>query len=213
MAESRTFRSSAASLRPQVKASPAVAFDWGYWMCPLDTAADRFGPFAGLVGLWQSRRRPDGGLPRRSDFKAEEFADWMGRIFIAKIEHDPFDLRFTLWGSTLCEWWRVDYTGQTLGAQSGDPEAWSVERRYFAEMSRRPFFGFAGGSLSEYGRSHIKVIGLDLPLSDGTGLDQVLSAHLRIDADQGLAQLLPDCPIVAFGDREAASKREGAIVW
>lgn len=213
MADSRTFRSSAAPLRPPVNAAPAVAFDWGYWMCPIDTAADRFGPFAGLVALWQSRRREDGGLPRRRDFKAEEFSEWMGRIFIAKIEHDPFDLRFTLWGSTLCEWWRVDYTGQTLGTQSSDPDAWSVERRYFAEMARRPFFGFAGGSLSEYGRSHIKVIGLDLPLSNGTGLDQVLSAHLRIDVDRDLAQLLPDCPFVVFDDRAPATVGEAAVVW
>ncbi|WP_420405164.1 hypothetical protein [Nisaea sp.] len=207
-----SFRSSAVAMHPKGKAEPVVAFDWGYWMCSLETEADRFGPFADLVALWRSRIRDNGRLPRRSDFRAEEFAGWMGRIFIAKIEHDPFDLRFTLWGSTLSEWWRVDYTGQTLGTQSSDPEAWAVERRYFEEMARRPFFGLAGGSLSEYGRSHIKVVGLDLPFSNGTGLDQILSAHMRIDAEQALPQLLPDCPLSAFEENNNL-KAGPRVVW
>lgn len=213
MIDSRTFRSSAAPLRLPMNAAAAVAFDWGYWMCPLETAADRFGPFADLVALWRSRLRDNGGLPRRGDFRAEEFADWMGRIFIAKVEHDPFDLRFTLWGSALTEWWRVDYTGQTLGTQSPDPDAWSVERNYFAAMARRPFFGLAGGSLSEYGRSHIKVVGLDLPLSNGTGLDQVLSAHLRVNAEDDLENLLPDCPFIRFDSADEEAETTGRFHW
>jgi len=213
MIDSRSFRSSAAPLRIPANAPAAVAFDWGYWMCPIDTEAARFGPFASLVALWRSRWRAGGGLPRRGDFRAEEFAGWMGHIFIAKIEHDPFDLRFTLWGTRLTDWWRVDYTGQTLGSQSPDPDSWSLERRYFLEMSRRPFIGLAGGSLSEYGRSHIKVIGLDLPLSNGAGLDQVLSAHVRVDADQDLAQLLPDCLFVPFDDRERLGEPEAPVRW
>ena len=194
----RTTRSDMAALRALVNDKPAVAFDWAYWMCPLETESERFGPFAPLVSLWRSRRSGEGTLPRRRDFLAEEFHDWMGRIFIAKLEHDPFDLRFTLWGTTLSEWWRVDYTGQKLGAQSSDPEAWGVERQYFLEMRRSPFIGLASGSLSEYGRGHIKVVGIDLPLSDGAGLDRILSAHVRLGPEEDLDRVFHVCPRTAF---------------
>lgn len=195
----RNHQSSTAALRALFDENAAVAFDWNYWMCPLDSEAGLFGPFADLVGLWQSRRPAGGGLPRRKDFRAEEFAGWMGRIFIAEVQRDPFDLRFTLWGTLLAEWWRVDYTGRTLGAEAADPDAWSVEKRYFAEMDRKPFLGLAGGSLSEYGRGHIKVLGLDLPLSDDVGrLDRVLSAHLRLNAGDDLFGLLRNCPRSRF---------------
>ncbi|UUX49950.1 PAS domain-containing protein [Nisaea acidiphila] len=197
----RTIRSDVAALRALVNDKPAVAFDWAYWMCPLDTEAEWFGPFASLVSLWRSRQGEEGSLPRRKDFLAEEFHEWMGRIFIAKLEHDPFDLRFTLWGTTLSEWWRVDYTGQKLGAESSDPGAWGIERQYFAEMARQPFIGLASGSLSEYGRGHIKVAGLDLPLSDGARLDQVLSAHVRLGPEEDLNRVFRDCPKTAFRPR------------
>lgn len=195
----RTVSSDVAALRALTNEKPAVAFDWSYWRCPLETEPGRFGPFAELVTLWNSRRKGEGTLPLRRDFKPEEFRDWMGRIFIARIEREPFDLRFTLWGTTLSEWWRVDYTGRKLGAQSADPDAWGIERQYFSEMARAPFIGLASGSLSEYGRGHIKVVGIDLPFSDdGERLDQVLSAHLRMGPAENLDRVLPDCPREKF---------------
>lgn len=175
---------------------------WTYGLCPLETPAERFGPFAGLVRIWQERRPDGGGLPARTAFKVEDFAAWMGRIFIAKLEADPFDLRFTLWGTTLTQWWGVDYTGKTLGEQSLNPESWATERRYFQTMSRTPSIGLAGGYLTQHGRDHVKVVGLDLPLSAGThpGLSQVLSAHLRIELTEDFGDILPDCPRAVFGD-------------
>ena len=139
-------------------------------------------------------------MPPRAAFPVEDFASWMGRIFIAKIETNPFDLRFTLWGTTLTEWWGVDYTGKTLGRQSIKPDTWIVERRYFQAMSRTPFIGLAGGCLSQHRRDHIKVLGLDLPLSNeqGTGLGRVLSAHLQVELDEDFDILLPDCPRSLF---------------
>lgn len=55
-------------------------------MCPLDTTPDKLGPFEGRVKIWQSRRGAERSLPARRDFPVEDFVDWMGRIFIARIE-------------------------------------------------------------------------------------------------------------------------------
>lgn len=176
-----------------------MASDWSYGCCPLDTLPQNFGPFANLVELWQ-QRRPDGdGLPPRRAFEMRDFEGWLGRIFIAKIEQDPIDIRFTLWGTKLADWWGVDYTGKTLGKQSENPDSWDTERRYFETMSKAPFIGLAGGVLTQYGRDHIKVLGLDLPLSEkGGGLDQVLSAHIRIDLDENFTTIAPNCPVTPF---------------
>ncbi|MFX4222864.1 MAG: hypothetical protein ACMVO3_18990 [Thalassobaculum sp.] len=173
--------------------------EWRYTMCPLDTDFMSFGPFRGLVAQWRARIDPGSVLPRRDDFQFEDFADWLGRIFIAKVERDPFDLRFTLWGVKLVEWWRVDYTNQTLGALSSDPDLWKLtEIQYFAEMDRRPFIGVASGFLSLHGRNHIKVLGLDLPFSDGDGLTHVISTHMKIDLGETIEDVLPECPVTDF---------------
>lgn len=178
----------------------ATPSGWRYATCPLDTDARRFGPFRDLVATWQERRRDGRLLPARDDFDIDDFVPWLGRIFVARIEHDPFDLRFTLWGTKLRDWWRLDYTGRTLGELSANPEAWRLERSYFQAMSAAPFLGVASGYLTQYKREHIKVIGVDLPLSDGDGLSQVLSAHLQIGVVETVEDILPDCPLTAFTD-------------
>ncbi|MDF1790968.1 MAG: PAS domain-containing protein [Thalassobaculaceae bacterium] len=173
--------------------------EWRYTMCPLDTDFLHFGPFRGLVAQWRMRIRKGEALPRRDDFQFEDFADWLGRIFIAKVEREPFNLRFTLWGVKLVEWWRVDYTNRTLGELSSNPDLWQMtEIQYFAEMDRAPFIGLASGFLSQHGRAHIKVLGLDLPFSDGDGLTHVISTHMKIDLGETIEDVLPDCPVTEF---------------
>tara|TARA_R110002012_G_scaffold31429_1_gene94259 strand:+ start:323 stop:928 length:606 start_codon:yes stop_codon:yes gene_type:complete len=176
----------------------AVASGWTYGCCSLDAPAQSFGPFAKLVETWQSRRLDGSTLPARRAFEMEDFRDWLGQIFIAKIEQPPFDLRYTLWGTTLVDWWGIDYTGRFLGNQSENPDSWNVERRYFETMSRAPFIGLAGGLLTQHNRDHVKVLGLDLPLGDGSRMDRVLSAHLRINFDDDVGTIVPNCPITPF---------------
>ena len=67
-------------------------------------------------------------------------------------------------------------------------------------MSKAPFIGIAGGLLTQHKRDHIKVLGLDLPMSDdgSSTLTRVLSAHLRIDLDDSFSTIAPDCPSTAF---------------
>ena len=189
----------AADAEPALDEDAALdSLKWQFGSCSLETSPDKFGPFGELVSTWQ-QRRGDRALPSRGDFDLNDFRDWIGRIFIAKIERDPFDLRFVLWGTQLTDWWRVDYTNRTLGEKAIDPELWDmVELKYFGAMDRDPFIGIASGLLTQHRRSHVKVIGLDLPMSDGDGLTHVVSAHMRIDLKDSVQDILPDCPIEAF---------------
>ena len=110
-----------------------------------------------------------------------------------------FNLRFTLWGTQLVEWWQVDYTNKTLGSLSLNPSLWEFsEIRYFERMDQSPFIGITSGKLTQHNRSHIKVMAIDLPLSEGNGISHVLSAHMRIAMDDEIETLLPDCPITIF---------------
>ena len=178
---------------------PAAMLDWRYAMCPLDTAADRFGPFEDLVLLWKDRAGAERRLPRRIDFEMADFRAWLGRIFIAKVERDPFNIRFTLWGTELTEWWRVDYTHETLGSLSLDPDLWkSSELRYFQKMDQAPFFGIASGRLTQHDQPYIKVLAVDLPLVEGSRMTHVVSAHMKIDLNDDIETLLPGGPYRIF---------------
>lgn len=170
---------------------------WRFGLCPTDADPARFGPFAPLVALWQVRRAAAGAdLPARGDFDFYDLKGWHGRVFIARIERDPFALRFTLWGTVLTEWWNVDYTGKTLGEASENPELWQMsELSYFRRMDRTPFIGLSCGTLTQHKRGHIKVMGLDLPLGDETGLTHVLAAHTQIGVEETPETLLPDGPV------------------
>jgi hypothetical protein len=168
-------------------------------MCLLETEADRFGPFRDLVSLWRHRSKPGLAPPRRSDFEIEDFKEWFGRIFIANVERDPFNLRFTLWGTQLVDWWKVDYTNKTLGSLSRSPSLWKFsEIQYFSRMDQSPFIGISSGKLTQHNREHIKVIAIDLPLSDGRGISHVLSAHMLISVADEIETILPDCSVTIF---------------
>ena len=163
---------------------------WDFAECPLDAEPAAFGPFESLVALWNRRRLADGTPPPRDAFQFEDFRNWLGRIAIAKVERDPVQLRVVLWGTVLTDWWGIDYTGRVIGELSDPPEAWmSLERAYAAEMDRKPFIGAVQGALRSFNRPFIRVVGIDLPLGDRSGLTHVLSAYARLtdDAAQGLS--------------------------
>lgn len=167
--------------------------NWRYRACPVDMPLEGFGPLAGFVDLWRSRWPDDGGPPARGAFYPEDFRRWMGRIFIAQVERDPFQIRFSLWGTTLAQWWKADYTGKLLGSESKNPALWNmVELEYFKAMDRDPFIGIASGFLDQHDRAHIQVAGVDLPLFDQGRLTHVLSAHVQLEHTDDPEALIPN---------------------
>ncbi len=170
--------------------------NWRYGACALDSDAEDFGPFARLVGLWQARRGAAGELPARGDLDFFDFKGWWGRIAIARIEHDPFDVRFVLWGTRLTSWWGVDYTNRSLGEHAHSPDLWRmVEWRYFQAMAEAPFVGVACGGLDQYDRPYRTILGVDLPLAEADQLTHVLMAHIEIPHGESAATVIPELPI------------------
>ena len=165
---------------------------WDYAACALMSDPSTFGPFTDIVAMWRSKFAPDGGLPKRSDFDFLEFRGWWGRISIARIEQEPFDVRFVLWGTQLTEWWGVDYTQKLMGTHSITPDVWvTIEGRYFKEMVSDPFIGIVCGSLDQHLRPYIKVLGVDLPMSDGAGGIYILTAYVEIKQTDTARTVLP----------------------
>ena len=65
-------------------------------------------------------------------------------------------------------------------------------------MDRDPFIGLASGYLSQHGRPYVKVIGLDLPFSEGDGLSHVISTHIKIAMDETIDDIVPGNAIREF---------------
>ncbi len=171
---------------------------WGYSACPLETDPALFGPFSEFVELWQSRIPEGGRIPPRAGFDFFDFEGWWGRVAISRVEGDPVDVRFVLWGTELTEWWGVDYTNKLLGKTSILPSSWrDAESRYFAGMQKEPFIGLVQGNLTQHDRPHIRVLGIDLPMGgDSQTLDSVLTAHIRVELTDSLSSITPDAPII-----------------
>lgn len=168
---------------------------WHYSACNPATDPALFGPFQSFMELWISRRPGTGALPSRSEFDFFDFQEWWGRISIAKVERNPLNVRFVLWGTRLTEWWGVDYTNREVGAQSTTPEVWKqVEWRYFERMCKSPFVGLAYGPLDQHGRETINVMGLDLPLVKDGLVRHVLSVHILIGPHDTPETIMPECP-------------------
>ncbi|MEQ9490172.1 MAG: hypothetical protein RIM72_14385 [Alphaproteobacteria bacterium] len=170
--------------------------NWNYAACHPDSDPSAFGPFEKIIGLWRSKRRNGAALPRRKDFDFFDFKGWWGRVSIARIEPDPFDIRFVLWGTRLTEWWGVDYTNKRLGEMSITPDVWQVlESKYFRAMAEEPFIGLVSGSLDQHARPFIRVVGVDLPMSDGETVSHVLSAYVEAKQTDTITSVMPDAPI------------------
>lgn len=182
------------------------ATGWNYWTCALSAGSASFGPYEQVVAHWRSGIPPGQSFPPRTSFDATDLRSWLGQIAIARIERDPFDVRFSLWGTRLTEWWGVDYTNRRVGEASKDPDAWRrTEGRYFAEMAARPFIGIAAGSLGQHDRSYKKVLGLDLPLGTDGLLTHVLAVHMQIDLEAGPSDIMPGCTMTRFDPAEVGA--------
>ncbi len=176
------------------KIDPKGLINWEYARLPLSADPDDFGPFRDFVRTWHQKRGPKGDLPTRKDFDFFDFRPWWGKISIAKVERDPFQIRFVLWGTQLTEWWGVDYTNKILGEASITPEAWNlVEGKYFQLMDSDPFIGIVCGYLDQHDRPYVKVLGIDLPLWEDGGLSHVISVHVEIEAETTAESVLQDC--------------------
>lgn len=177
-----------------VEKADGGTLSWNYRRCPLTSDPEDFGPFKNVVELWKSKWQED-ILPARRDFDVLEFRKWLGKIAIVRLDTNPFEVRFVLWGTELTEWWGVDYTNKLLGEEALSPGLWkSIEGQYLHEMSVRPFIGLLDGQLEQYNRPHQNIISVDLPLWDGEKISHVIMFHERLKVGEQFRFLFQNHP-------------------
>lgn len=155
---------------------------WSYRVFDGDLDNAVFGPFASLVALWRQKSAGE-RFPRWRDFDLEDFSDWWGRLSLADIKNDPFDIEFVLWGTTLTEWWGMDFTRKKMSAAYEHRQAnWEkFEGPYFKAMIDNDGIGIISGDLRAVDRGFFTVQGIDLPLFKDGHVAQVLSGYRAVD--------------------------------
>lgn len=159
---------------------------WTYRVFAADLDAAVFGAFAPLIELWRTKAagRP---CPEWREFDPlDDLEDWWGRLSLARIKHDPFDIEFQLWGTTLSEWWGMDYTRKKMSDVYRNRKVnWDkYEGPYFRALIDTGGIGMINGDLRAIDRGHISVCGIDLPLLRDGVVGEVLSGY-RLSDEQG----------------------------
>lgn len=155
---------------------------WTYRIYPEDTKTGAFGPFAPLVGLWREKAGAN-RYPTWRDFDMGDFPDWWGRLSLCDIRHDPFDIEFALWGTTLTDWWGIDYTRKKMSDVYENRQAnWDkFEGPYFRTLTEAGGIGIISGDLRILHRGHIFVQAVDLPLFKDGRVSQVFSGYRQAE--------------------------------
>lgn len=140
---------------------------WAHGLLPVDSPIFHFGEFAHLVELW--RRFGAGRGPDCARFR-DPFVlrNWIGRIAIDEVTHDPFDMHCVLFGVTAVEIYDEDQTRKRLSDYLTDPEERDYYRPYLefhARAAREHKIVIATGSILHRGKT-IGTEWIGLPCAD-----------------------------------------------
>lgn len=139
---------------------------------PRDTPPARFGPLAGFVEIWGSKRRGD-RLPAWSSFDFYDFVGWHGLIYVDQIVSvDPYEARCRLWGTRLVELLGHDETGELFSESpaAGEPGLRESNER----IARNGEIGITLGRARSYNRETPFTV-VKLPCAeDGVTVDRIV---------------------------------------
>ena len=162
---------------------------WIYAAHPLATPDATFGGFADAVATWRSKAR-DGALPRKRDFRPEDFRRWLGWVIIYEVVPQPFDLRFRLFGSNLAENLNTDNTGKLFSQAYAHVPGHTVTLRHFRTLWRQRMIGMSSGPMNWEGLAFHSGLFLDLPVADDTGELAYYFTFARL-GDEALSAEMP----------------------
>lgn len=155
---------------------------WTYMAFPNDASPDAFGKLKTFVELWRSKWPDQNTFPRWRDFDPLEFEGWWGQVSLAEVIHDPVDLRWVLWGTTITDWWGSDYTNKLVSEIPDVSGVWeNFERGYLEQLIDERLIGFVSGSLSPQRRGYINISGVDLPIEKEGKITHILSAYVMAE--------------------------------
>jgi hypothetical protein len=135
-----------------------------------------------LLDLWKGKIR-DGKIPSRSDFRAEEFLQFGGRVVLIDVEQHPYRFRYRLIGTHITKALGRDSTGKYLDEiYDSDFYDKAVEtyRKNVEEMV--PFR--AHGEMVHAFKPYLSFEAIDIPLSDdGKAVNMILKGSEFISLD------------------------------
>jgi hypothetical protein len=155
---------------------------WVYSAYPSDTPVSDFGLLSNFVDIWRKKSPGAGKFPCWRDFELMDFEGWWGQVSLAEIQDDPFDFRWTLWGTKMTEWWGVDYTNKLIGEIPEVEDVWNnYEKPYIQRIVNERLIGHVTGTLSPQNREHQYICGVDLPLEQDGRVTHFMSAYHLCD--------------------------------
>ncbi len=163
----------------------ATTGPWTYYTYPSDTPAVAFGPLTGFVEIWNRKRPTPEIFPCWPTFDLMDFEGWWGQISLAELHESPFDLRWALWGTSITEWWGVDYSNKFISDLPAVRKVWEVyERPYLRHLVDDRLIGFVSGALAPQDRDFKYIMGVDLPLEVDGRITHILSAYVLREPDE-----------------------------
>lgn len=144
-----------------------------------------FGPMSSFVDLWRSKCPSESSFPRWRDFDPLDFEGWWGQVSLAEIHHNPLDLKWVLWGTTITKWWGSDYTNKRISDMTNVQDVWlNYEGPYLEKLIEGRLIGFVAGTLAPQERQFLHICGVDLPLERDGVITHILSAYQLMDKDE-----------------------------
>lgn len=151
---------------------------WKYEIFDLDVAPEVLPGFEELVRLWQNKRG-DRSVPALGDFDVYDFKGWHGRISMLDVFHDPFDLRYRLFGETVAERYMTDFTGKLLSELVDNGREPPEDVEFYRMACREKRIVRVSGELYWLRRPHVKSTFVEFPLSDnGETTTHIVSAMI-----------------------------------
>jgi len=138
--------------------------NWKYYRYDLNESASDFPHFESLWQRWQNKRI-DGKLPAWRDFDLEDFRGWYGFIIVYDVLHNPFDLKYRLFGTEMVALFQTEYTGKTIRENNFDIED-TQDLDHFEGLLNQRKIGASSGPIYWDNRDWRNLTFLDLPLSD-----------------------------------------------
>lgn len=173
-------------------AAPLRYEEWRIYGYPLDLSPTAFGPFENFVNIW-TKNFNGCELPAWPDFDLMDFKGHWGYLSLFQLLDDGQVYRVTLWGTGLVNLTGREFTGNTLADfHPEDPEQFDSERSYIEFLARTPGIGFWISTFDPFGKGHVRIQCLDLPLSASRQRGEVthlLSLYRQCELDD---QFRPD---------------------
>lgn len=137
---------------------------WKYEYFPCDEPASSFSEAEEFVALWHAKRG-DRVYPTRQDYDWYDLQQWWGFIGISEYFRDPFDYRYSLFGTRMVERFHYDPTG-IKGTEYG-PGAYDGgdDLAFFEWLAGSGHIARVSGTIHWQERSHVPASVVILPLS------------------------------------------------